>query len=229
MGLKFKIGLAVLLLLSLMGFAQEETRVVDSLLDVLPSQQGREKVLTMIELTWEFYDISYDDCIDWGEKAIKEAQEQGFADLEAKANYALGMQFGFNADLDLANEFLDKAYSQYLALNDEASVIKVLWKQAFLEQTLGFVDSALIKYDKVLVMAEKLNDTVNIADAYFNKGVLQWQSLNHTTAETSFLRAKQYYELIGDTVMITHADANMAVLGCSLYGKWKYDKSSKIV
>lgn len=212
MGLKIKIGLAVLLLLSLVGFAQEETRVVDSLLNVLPSQQGREKVKTMIELTWEFYDVSYDDCIDWGEKAIKEAQNQGLADLEAKANYALGMQFGFNADLDLANEYLDKAYSQYLALNDEASVIKVLWKQAFLEQTLGFVDSALIKYDKVQVLAEKLNDTVNIADAYFNKGVLQWQSLNHTTAETSFLRAKQYYELIGDTVMITHADANMAVL-----------------
>jgi signal recognition particle subunit SRP54 len=80
MGPKIKIGLAVLLLLSLMGFAQEETRVVDSLLNVLPSQQGREKVLTMIELTWEFYDVSYDDCIDWGEKAIKEAQNQG-ADL----------------------------------------------------------------------------------------------------------------------------------------------------
>lgn len=212
MGLKSKIGLAVLLLLSLMGFAQEETRVVDSLLDVLPSQQGREKVLTMIELTWEFYDISYDDCIDWGEKAIKEAKEQGLADLEAKANYALGMQFGFNADLDLANEYLNKAYTQYLALNDEPNVIKVLWKQAFLEQTLGFVDSALIKYDKVQVLAEKLNDTIHIADVYFNKGVLQIQILDYTTAEYSFLKARKYYELIGDTVMITHTDANLAVL-----------------
>ena len=201
-----------MLLLSLMGFAQEETKVVDSLLNVLPTQEGREKVLTMIELTWEFYDISYDDCIDWGEKAIKEAQEQGLADLEAKANYALGMQFGFNADLDLANEYLNKAYCQYHALNDEANEIKVLWKQAFLEQTLGFVDSALIKYDKVLVLAEKLNDTINIADAYFNKGVLQWQSLDYTTAETSFLIARKNYELIGDTVMVTHTDANLAVL-----------------
>ena len=76
--------------------AQEETRIVDSLLNVLEQQQGRDKLLTMIELTWEFYDVSYDDCIDWGEKAIKEAQEQGFADLEAKANYALGVQYGLD-------------------------------------------------------------------------------------------------------------------------------------
>ena len=62
--------------LSLTAFSQEETRVVDSLLRVLDHQEGRDKVLTMIELTWEFSDISYDDCIDWGEKAINEAQNQ---------------------------------------------------------------------------------------------------------------------------------------------------------
>ena len=63
------------------AFAQMDTRIVDSLESILPTQEGREKVLTMIELTWEFYDISFDDCIGWGEKALKEAQNQGFADL----------------------------------------------------------------------------------------------------------------------------------------------------
>ena len=35
--------------LSLTAFSQEETRVVDSLLRVLDHQEGRDKVLTMID------------------------------------------------------------------------------------------------------------------------------------------------------------------------------------
>ena len=76
--MKRLINILVFCCLTLPALAQEETSVVDSLLNVLPTQEGRDKVLTMIELTWEFYDVSYDDCIDWGEKAIKEAQNQGF-------------------------------------------------------------------------------------------------------------------------------------------------------
>ena len=68
------------LLFATAAFAQMDTRIVDSLENILPTQEGREKVLTMIELTWEFYPISFDDCINWGEKAMKEAQNQGLAD-----------------------------------------------------------------------------------------------------------------------------------------------------
>ena len=83
------INILLLMLLATTGIAQE-THVVDSLQDVLATQEGREKVKTMMELTWEFYDISFDDCIAWGEKAIKEANALGYDDLEAKANYVVG-------------------------------------------------------------------------------------------------------------------------------------------
>ena len=80
------LNILVFLSLSLTVFAQEETRVVDSLLGVLPSQEGREKVETMIKLSKAFFDFSFDDCVDWGEKAIMEAKSQGYTDLEADAN-----------------------------------------------------------------------------------------------------------------------------------------------
>ena len=69
--MKRLLNILVFFCLASTTIAQEDTRIVDSLSSVLVSQEGREKVLTMIELTWEFYDISFDDGIRWGEKAIK--------------------------------------------------------------------------------------------------------------------------------------------------------------
>lgn len=198
------------------SFSQEETRVVDSLLSIVDTQEGREKVLTMIELTWEFYDISFDDGISWGEQAIKEAHELGLADLEADATYALGMQYGYHADLDLAKVYLNKAFEQHLVLEDEANALKDLSRQAYFEQTFGKVDSALLLYDRVLFLADKLNDSSNIANAYFNKAILFYHNREYSKSETSFSEAKMYYEQFGDTVSVTHVDANLA----NLYMEW---------
>ena len=211
MGLKFKIGIAVLLLLSLMGFAQEETRVVDSLLDVLPSQQGREKVLTMIELTWEFYDVSYDDCIDWGEKAIKEAQEQGLADLEAKANYVTGLQFAYHGDLDLAKEYLYKSYYQYKALDDSENAFESLWDIATFELTLGNMDTSLKVYENALAIAD---DDYYYARAciYSNIGLIWKNKAKHYLAYSYLIQAKQLFELVEDEKMAIRTDFEIASL-----------------
>ena len=92
------INIFVFVLLAATGMSQE-THVVDSLQDVLATQEGREKVKTMMELTWEFYDISFDDCIAWGEKAKAEAKLLNQADLEAEANYTLGTQYAYHTKI----------------------------------------------------------------------------------------------------------------------------------
>ena len=104
--------------LSVVASAQIDTRIVDSLQEAYAAQEGRDKVLTMIELTWDFYDVSFDDCIDWGEKAVKEANRLGYKDLEAKANSVLGIQYAYHADLDLARQYLQESYNQFDALSD---------------------------------------------------------------------------------------------------------------
>ena len=58
-------------LLSSWAVAQEGVQVVDSLESVMAKQEGREKVLTMIELSKAFFDFSFDDCVDWSEKALR--------------------------------------------------------------------------------------------------------------------------------------------------------------
>lgn len=212
MGLKIKIGVLFVLLLSLTGYAQEDTHIVDSLRSVLPTQEGREKVLTMIELTWEFYDISYDDCLNWGERAIKEAQNLGLKDLEADAFYAIGMQYGYHGDLDLVQENLREAFRLHEMLGNEARAFEDIWNQARFEQSNGNIDTSLSMYQKVLSFAEKRLDSLAMAQAYSNIAILHYQKLDFASADTNFKNSLELYKSIHDTVMTIRTQANIANL-----------------
>lgn len=211
--------------LSLTAFSQEETRVVDSLLRVLDHQEGREKVLTMIELTWEFYDISYDDCIDWGEKAINEAQNQCFKDLEADAMYALGMQYGYHGDLDLSQEKLREAFRLHEIVGNEARAFEDLWNQARFEQKKGNIDTSFQIYEKVLVYAEKRQDSIAMAQVYTNMAIIQHQKNDFVQAEKNLKKCFDIYNSIHDTVWVLRTETNMA----GIYMEWgQYSEAKRL-
>lgn len=190
------------------GIAQE-TRIVDSLQDVLRNQEGREKVLTMIELTWEFYDISFDDCIDWGEKAIKEAQNQGLADLEAKANYVTGLQFAYHGDLDLAKDYLYKSYNQYVALSDNENAFESLWDIATFELTLGNIDTAYNVYQEALGIAED-DYYSGCAGIFANLGYIESLRKHLLLAYDYYEKAKRNYRYLDDEKMVYRMDWEIA-------------------
>ena len=196
--MKRLVSILVFFGLALSLFAQEDTYVVDSLETVMANQEGRDKVLTMIELTWEFYEISFDDCIDWGEKAVKEAHSQSFADLEAKANYVLGIQYAYHADLDLAEEYLQNAYDQFLALPDIKNAFESLWNIATYELTLGSIDTAYAVYERALPLAEQMNDTSAYASVLSNMGLIEYKRFQMEESYRLIDKAKRLYEIIGD-------------------------------
>lgn len=202
--------IAILLWLPLMNFAQEETRVIDSLQSVIERQEGREKVETMIELSRAFFDFSFDDCIDWGEKAISEAKNQGYTDLEANANYVLGSQYGNHADLDLSNVYLKKAYDMHMSIGDETKAFEDIWKQAYFEHVYGNVDTAFVTYEKALVLAEQRRDTLGIAKVNSNIAVLHYLKQEYFEAVNAFEIARRNYCVLGDSIMVIHMDANLA-------------------
>ena len=201
----------ILLFLTSFIFAQDETRVIDSLESAMAKQEGREKVETMIELIWEFYDVSYDDCLDWGEKAIKEAQILGFADLEARANYVLGLQYAYHGDLDLANHYLKESYNQYIALSDVENAFESLWDIATYELTIGNMDSAFSVYEKALSVAEE--DFHYARACIYSNMALIW--LNKGQQETAILylnKAKQLFVFLDDELMSSKMDYEIAMI-----------------
>lgn len=211
--------------LSLTAFSQEETRVIDSLLRVLDHQESRDKVLTMIELTWEFYDVSYDDCIEWGEKAIKEAQDQGFKDLEAKANYALGIQFAFNGDMDLSKVYLKHAFDGFTAMEDTKNAFESLWNIATYEMSFGNIDTAYSVYEKTLPLVQQLNDTSAYAYVLSNMGLIWYKRGNSEVSLRYYGEAKNLFETIGDDLNVLHLQSNIAAIYLE---RDRYDESRRI-
>lgn len=223
--MKRLLSILVFCCLAMTAFAQEETRVVDSLLSVLEQHQGRDKVLTMIELTWEFYDVSYDDCIDWGEKAIKEAQEEGIADLEAKANYALGVQYAFHGDLDLAKIYLKQAHAQFTALGDTKYAFESLWNLATYEMSFGNIDTAYSVYEEALPLAKLMNDTSADASVMSNMGLIWYKRGNPEKSLHYYAEAKKLFEAVGDEGNVLRLQSNIAAIYLE---RDRYDEARKI-
>lgn len=218
--MKRLLNIMVFICLSVMAFAQDDTHVVDSLRSVLATQEGREKVKTMIELTWDFYDVSFDDCIDWGEKAIKEAQNQGFDDLEAKANYVLGIQYAYHGDLDLAEHYLQIAYAKFMVLGDVKNAFESLWNIATYELTLGSLDTALKVYEDALPLARQMNDTLAWADVLSNMGAIAYDHGESEDAYNFYMEAKRLYGQIGAEQRMARMDYSLAVISAEK-GYWE--------
>ena len=210
--MKRLINILVFCCLSLVGLAQEETRVVDSLLSVLPSQEGREKVETMIELSYAFFDFSFDDCIDWSEKAIQFSQEIGDLEFEADSYYSLGIHFGYHSDLDFAQEYLKKSYNLYQQTGNEDKAFESLWNQAYFEMVLGNMDSAYTAFQDVMLMAECRHDSLACAQASANLALVQYQRDDLEGSINSYLFSKAYFEALHDTATLVGIDMNLATL-----------------
>ena len=210
--MKRLLNILVFFVLPFVAMAQLDTRVVDSLEAVLPNQEGRDKVLTMIELTWEFYDVSYDDCLDWGEQAIQEAHNQGLADLEAKANYVLGIQYAYHGDLDLAKYYLQQSYTRFSELGDTKNAFEALWNLATYEFALGSIDTAYQVYEKAEVLAKRLNDTSALAYVLSNMGTI-WYKRNDLDQSLKYNReAKKLFESVDDDHRACRMESNIAVV-----------------
>ena len=195
---------------SIWAFAQEDTHIVDSLEQVLTTQQGTERIKTMIQMVWAFYDVSFDDGIDWGEKAKQLARESGDIELEAQATYAMGVQYGYHNDLDLAQDYLKEAYDLFEQVGDETKAFDALWNQAYFELILGNMDTASTAFQQVQVMAERIQDSMAYALAGFNLGFVQYQRSDFEGAIAAFKSSRKVYEFFNDSASMAMADVNIA-------------------
>ena len=203
-------------LLSSWTVAQVDTRVVDSLENVLVAQQGNERIKTMIQMVWAFYDVSFDDGIKWGEKAKKLAHESGERELEAQAAYALGMQFGYHNDFDLAQDYLNTAYDLYEQAGNDSKAFDALWNMAYFEMVLGNMDSARIDYQEVLAVAEHRHDTLASAQTLANLAVIHFQLDDFNASIEALKSSRKYYVLLNDSANLAQTDFNLA----TLYGEY---------
>lgn len=197
---------------SLTVFAQEETRAIDSLQDVMRYQEGREKVLTMMELSRVFFDFSFDDCIDWSEKAIQLAHETHDVELDGDANFALGIHYGYHSDLDLAQLYLKRSLHHYQQSGNEDKAFESLWNLAYFELLLGNMDTACIAFQEVISLAEQRGDSSAYAIANGNLAYIQYLRNDFVEAMKAYELTRDIFALLNDNFYAVQAELNIAII-----------------
>ena len=205
-------NILILMLLSSFSFAQEETRMIDSLESVMAKQEGREKVETMMELSKAFFDFSFDDCVDWSEKAIQLSQEIGDVELEADALYSLGINYGYHSDLDLAQIYLKTSLDLYQQSGNEDKAFESLWNLAYFELLLGNMDTAYVAFQKVFSVAEQRHDSLACAQANSNMAFIQYQRNDFDGAIKAYESSRDIYALLNDSLAVAESNLNLAII-----------------
>ena len=203
----------MLLFLSLASFVfgQDEIKVIDSLESVMANQEGREKVETMMELSKAFFDYSFDESIDWGEKAIKEATRFQDEVLLAKAYWKIGMRYLNHYELDLALENYNKALGLLKKNKDDSELLEdVLNYKGRVELFVGDMDSAMMTYQYALRVSENLGNELNCADVINNMAYIYYQQDDIDKAMEYFKDARHRYEIVQDTLSMAQCDNNIS-------------------
>ena len=221
--MKRLLNILVFTFLASVAFAQEEMRVIDSLERVMAKQEGRERVETMMELSKAFVDFSFDDCINWGEKAIKEAASLQDDELVAKAYWKIGLRYLHHYEFDLAHDQFVTAWD-ILRDKQKASeqLMDVLNYKGYVELYMGEIDSALTTSQQTLKVSEILGDEANCADVYNGMAYLHFQQGRFDKAMECFLNARNRYEHLQDTLSVAQCDNNIS----NIYVEWqKFDEA----
>ena len=204
------------------AFAQDEMRTIDSLESVMVKQEGREKVETMIELSRTFVDFSFDDCISWGEKAIKEAKRLQDEELMAKAYWKIGLRYLHHYEFDLAHDQFVTALKILEGQKDSELLVDVLNYKGYVELFMGEIDSALVTIQRNLQVSESFGDELNCADLINNMAYIHFQQDDFDKAMECFQDARQRYEHVQDTLSVAQCDNNIS----NIYVQWQqYDEA----
>lgn len=209
--MKRLLNILVFFCLSFVAFAQKEMQVIDSLERVMAKQEGRERIETMMELSKAFVDFSFDDCVNWGERAIEEAASLQDDELVAKAYWKIGLRYLHHYEFDLAH---DQFVTAWDILKDKQEVseqlMDVLNYKGYVELYMGEIDSALATYQQTLEVSEALGDEANCADVYNGMAYLHFQQGRFDKAMECFLNARSRYEHLQDTLSVAQCDNNIS-------------------
>lgn len=207
---------------SISSFAQDEMRTIDSLESVMAKQEGREKVETMIELSYAFFEFSFDDCINWGERAIEDAVCLHDDELIAKSYLEMGNRYLDHFEFDLAYEQFVNALKYLKEKGDSELLEDVLNSKGWAELFMGEIDSALATYQSDLELSERLDDIRNYADVINNIAYIHFQQNDFDKAMECFQDARQRYAHVQDTLSVAQCDNNIS----NIYVQWQqYDEA----
>lgn len=189
---------------------QAETRKIDSLQEVMAKQEGIEKVETMMEYSRALAEVSFDDCIHWGEKAIVEATQLQNDELVAKAFWKIGLRYLNHYEFDLAYDNFCQAMEILEGRGDSELLMDVLNYKGRVELLMGEMDAAQSTFDMDMKVSENLGDEANCADVINNLAYIFFNQDDLDKSLDYFKDARHRYIQLGDTLSTAQCDNNIS-------------------
>lgn len=169
------------------AFAQDSE--IDSLKTVLKSMpDDTNKVLTLIELSSNYYGVDPSEAIANAENARNLSIKLGFKKGRALALKSMGIANYYKGDYVEALDQWQKALTVFDSIGDKSGVANMLSNIGGIYFNQGDDVNALDYYLRALKLAEELDDKLRIATACINIGAL------YNNKDNTKPLAKEYYE-----------------------------------
>lgn len=182
----------------------------DSLEKVLPGLQGREKVVMLGELTFQYSYVDLNKAMDYGRQELALARQLNEPDLIALAYNDLSIAYYYKGDFDTVVDLNKKAYAIRSKLDDKKGMAASLNKMGSAYYELGDLDNAMRVQMRTLQVYESMRDTFGMENTLNNIGNILHRNKNYTQAIPFFETSQSLAAKIGHDKGVIAAKGNRA-------------------
>jgi tetratricopeptide (TPR) repeat protein len=198
-----------------------DLRLIDSLYLAAQTQQGLDKVETLIRLSEAYRAVSFDKSLKTGESAIELSEQEGYLVLKGKTLKSLGVSAYYISDYDLALHYFNKGLEAFTLAADRKGTAECLHNIALVYELTGQQTKALDFYTQSLIIEEELGDADGQATTILNIGNLFYEQGKFNQAYDYYYRALLIREDIRDTMGKAEVLKNMGLV------YWQWDEVDK--
>jgi signal transduction histidine kinase len=190
------VSLFILLFYALQGYTQKFE--IDSLSKKVLTTSGKEKILTLSEISKFYYSVNPHKGIEYGEQAIKLAESLNILPAKSMAYNCIGVNYMALTDYNTARMYFLKAYKNAVIYKDSPQIALSYSRMGLLYENLGKFDSCLLVFNKELAIDKSIKDDARTGTVYENIGTIHLNRGEFKTAITYLIEAKNIYEKIND-------------------------------
>lgn len=198
----------VILFLSINYFSFSQNQAIDSLLNVVRTQNGKEKIETLLELSSKHLKIDLEKSYEYTNEALKLSEELKISELNSKIynsfallNYYRAEYESCKSNSNLAIQFSEK----FENIEQKAVSYRYL---GCIYQVQSNYDSSLISFEKEKEIQIKSGTKKDLASCYTNIGLVYQLKGNFKTALENYLLAEELFTELNEQSSLI-----------SLYGK----------
>lgn len=192
-----KIGITIFLFFIVQLIAAQ-TAKIDSLLNIAKSSTGEIKIIALSDASKALYNKNPNKGIEYGNEALKLAEEEKSPKLRSKIYNSLGLNYFAKSELVTARNYFEKAMKDAVFYNDSVEIATSYNRFGLIYQVTGKFDSAIIVFNKQFEIEKIRRNIDGAANCLYNIGTIHLIKGESKSALSALLESKSLYESLNN-------------------------------